>query len=78
MLNPAHKLASLTYVAWLHKLAKLTYVPGEGVQQGGIDSPYLYNIYLYEFDKYVHKYMDELFEKRNKKQKTKYSIKKYI
>jgi hypothetical protein len=28
-------------------------IPSLGIPQGGIDSPYLFNIYLLEFDEYV-------------------------
>lgn len=38
-----------------------------GIPQGGIDSPYLWNIYMLEFDEHVVSYMDELIEKTNKK-----------
>ncbi len=42
----------------------------EGIPQGGIDSPYLWNIYMLEFDKWIKKYMENLLSKKNKKMKT--------
>jgi retron-type reverse transcriptase len=39
----------------------------EGVQQGGIDSPYLWNIYMYEFDQYIHTYLNNMFSFINNK-----------
>jgi len=36
-----------------------------GVPQGGITSPILFNIYMHEFDKYVLKYMNDLFNTIN-------------
>ena len=39
-----------------------------GVPQGGIVSPLLFNIYLFELDKYVHKELNGLLETLNKKQ----------
>nr|ALO21632.1 hypothetical protein [Stephanosphaera pluvialis] len=48
------------------KLSK--YIKEEhGIPQGGIDSPYLWNIYMMEFDEYVHKYVGNLFNEINKK-----------
>jgi len=41
--------------------------PKEGVQQGGIDSPYLYNIYLSKFDEWLNNYLTNLMNKLNKK-----------
>lgn len=39
----------------------------KGIPQGGIDSPYLWNIYMKEFDDYVLQYMDNLLNKINLK-----------
>jgi hypothetical protein len=39
----------------------------EGIPQGGIDSPYLWNIYMMEFDNFVHKKTNEIFDQINKK-----------
>lgn len=38
-----------------------------GIPQGGIDSPYLWNIYMMEFDEYVHSYVQDLLDKLNLK-----------
>ena len=35
--------------------------PRLGIPQGGIDSPYLFNIYMHEFDLFVTKYMVNRF-----------------
>lgn len=37
----------------------------EGIPQGGSDSPYLWNIYMMEFDEYVHEYLEKEFETHN-------------
>jgi RNA-directed DNA polymerase len=39
----------------------------EGIPQGGIDSPYLWNIYMMEFDEYVVNETNTLFDRLNKK-----------
>lgn len=39
----------------------------DGVPQGGIDSPYLWNIYMHEFDCHIIEYMDQLLNTINKK-----------
>jgi retron-type reverse transcriptase len=41
--------------------------PEKGIPQGGIDSPYLFNIYMHELDKYVHKEIQDYVESINKK-----------
>lgn len=41
--------------------------PEKGIPQGGIDSPYLFNIYMNELDKYVHKEIQEYTDFLNKK-----------
>lgn len=47
--------------------AKQTYVEDTvGLPQGGIDSPYLWNIYMLEFDNFVTNKTTELFDKLNK------------
>lgn len=38
-----------------------------GIPQGGIDSPYIWNIYMHEFDLYVKEYMTNLLEQYNSK-----------
>ena len=38
-----------------------------GIPQGGIDSPYLWNIYMLEFDNFVETELKAWFEKLNKK-----------
>jgi retron-type reverse transcriptase len=43
--------------------------PTLGIPQGGIDSPYLFNIYMHELDSYVHTEIEDYFQKLNKKQK---------
>jgi hypothetical protein len=50
----------------------------EGVQQGGIDSPYLWNIYMYEFDQYVHNHLNSMFPLINKKVLTNKKLKKIV
>jgi retron-type reverse transcriptase len=45
----------------------------KGIPQGGIDSPYLWNIYLSEFDEFVKNYMDNLLTNLNKKIRGNYS-----
>ena len=42
----------------------------EGIPQGGIDSPYLWNIYMLEFDRFVTNYMHKLMHSKNQKLKT--------
>lgn len=42
----------------------------EGIPQGGIDSPYLWNIYMYKFDLFIAAYMQKLLEEKNQKLKT--------
>jgi retron-type reverse transcriptase len=39
----------------------------KGIPQGGVDSPYLWNIYMKEFDDYVLQYMDNLLKTINLK-----------
>nr|ALO21549.1 putative HNH endonuclease [Haematococcus lacustris] len=38
----------------------------EGIPQGGIDSPYLWNIYMLKFDRFVTEYMNNLVNEMNK------------
>lgn len=38
-----------------------------GIPQGGIDSPFLYNIYMYEFDSYIQENFQHIFDQENKK-----------
>jgi hypothetical protein len=40
---------------------------GKGIPQGGIDSPFLWNIYMSEFDDHITQYMDDLMNSLNKK-----------
>lgn len=48
------------------KLSK--YIKEEhGIPQGGVDSPYLWNIYMMEFDEHACTYIKDLFEELNKK-----------
>jgi retron-type reverse transcriptase len=44
-----------------------------GIPQGGIDSPYLWNIYMMEFDEYVHSYIQGLLDSLNAKVRGKLS-----
>lgn len=45
---------------------KGTYVEDQrGIPQGGIDSPYLWNIYMHEFDLHVQEYMTQILSKAN-------------
>jgi hypothetical protein len=41
--------------------------PEKGIPQGGIDSPYLFNIYMHELDKYVHKDIQDYINVLNEK-----------
>jgi len=41
--------------------------PDKGIPQGGIDSPYLFNIYMHELDKYIHKDIQDYVDKFNEK-----------
>lgn len=41
--------------------------PTLGIPQGGIDSPYLFNIYMYELDKYIHNELKAEVNRLNKK-----------
>lgn len=36
----------------------------EGIPQGGIDSPYIWNIYMHEFDVWINKYLDNYFKEK--------------
>lgn len=45
--------------------------PEKGIPQGGIDSPYLFNIYLYAFDTYIMEEIKNKIEKMNKNIKKK-------
>jgi retron-type reverse transcriptase len=38
----------------------------EGIPQGGIDSPYLFNIYMMEFDEFVHNELQSYLDDLNK------------
>lgn len=42
-----------------------------GIPQGGIDSPYVFNIYLYYFDKFVHEKIAKKLERLNNRMKKK-------
>lgn len=39
----------------------------DGIPQGGIDSPYLWNIYMSEFDNHIRDYLNNLLSKLNEK-----------
>ena len=41
--------------------------PETGVPQGGVDSPYLWNIYMFELDNFVHTKLSSLIDNINKK-----------
>lgn len=43
--------------------------PTEGLPQGGIDSPYLWNIYMLEFDEYITDHLEQDLDKINKKRR---------
>lgn len=43
-----------------------------GLPQGGIDSPYLWNIYMLEFDDFIVEYTKNLFDKLNRKKRGKW------
>lgn len=45
---------------------KKRFTPEKGIPQGGIDSPYFFNIYMHEFDKYVENDLQERVKKLNK------------
>lgn len=56
----------LEYQYW--DVKKGAYVEEDlGIPQGGIDSPYLWNIYMMEFDDFVHEHTGQLFEELNQK-----------
>lgn len=40
---------------------------GKGIPQGGIDSPYLWNIYMSEFDDHIQSYINETLDSLNEK-----------
>lgn len=44
----------------------------KGIPQGGIDSPYLWNIYMLEFDDFVHSHLTHLLSSPNKKMRGNY------
>lgn len=50
--------------------------PNNGIPQGGIDSPYLFNIYMNELDEFVHTDVNDFINKLNGKLKVKRSFKK--
>jgi hypothetical protein len=50
--------------------------PKEGIPQGGIDSPYLFNIYMLEFDKFVHMDIQGYIDQKNLALNSKRSIHK--
>lgn len=59
----------LNYQYWDTEKAK--YVQDkEGIPQGGIDSPYLWNIYMAKFDDFVITHTSSLFEKHNRRVKS--------
>ena len=41
--------------------------PETGVPQGGVDSPYLWNIYMFELDNFIHTKLTSLVDNINKK-----------
>lgn len=45
--------------------------PSIGIPQGGIDSPYLFNIYMYELDEFVHNELQGIIDNLNSKIKVK-------
>lgn len=56
----------LNYIYWDSTNGK--YIEDkEGLPQGGIDSPYLWNIYFHEFDKFIIKHLKITLDKVNKK-----------
>lgn len=61
----------LNYEYW-DPLEKSHIQTDTGIPQGGIDSPYLWNIYMLEFDQYVNTYTQDLFDKKNKKVRKSY------
>lgn len=50
----------------------------EGLPQGGIDSPYLWNIYMMEFDRYVINETTKMFDALNKKVRGNATLKRLI
>jgi hypothetical protein len=60
----------LQYTFFDMKLGK--YVKEQkGIPQGGIDSPYLWNIYFHEFDLHIHEYLNNKFDLINEKTRKK-------
>lgn len=49
----------------VEKETKDRYKPNLGIPQGGIDSPYLFNIYMAELDEFVHTDVQEKIDKMN-------------
>jgi retron-type reverse transcriptase len=49
---------------------KIRIRPPKGIPQGGIDSPYLFNIYMHELDKFIHKDVQGYIDTKNQRLKT--------
>lgn len=52
---------------YLEKETNKRFTPDLGIPQGGIDSPYLFNIYLSEFDEFIHNVITEKLDTLNNK-----------
>lgn len=52
--------------SFVEKETKERISPVDGIPQGGIDSPLLWNIYMHELDKFIHTDIQNLVEKFNK------------
>lgn len=70
----SEEIADSKFLDLMKKRLNYTYLDGkeskyvtekEGIPQGGIDSPYLWNIYKLKFDRYVDTYLTDYCEKKN-------------
>lgn len=68
------KIKDEKFISFMRKRLKYDYVDGNkrympllGIPQGGIDSPYLFNIYLEDLDIFVNKELTKYLDKLNEK-----------
>ena len=53
--------------SFVEKETEERFTPIDGIPQGGIDSPLLWNIYMHQFDTFIHTKIQDLVDKFNKK-----------